>query len=164
MDGLGAADALGVRLAKPEMAHLALLDETAHRADRVLDRHVGIDAVLVIEVDRIDAEALQAGLAGLLHISGAAVDAIGAAGLSGLAELGGDDDFVALGPRELAQRAAKQFLVMAPAIHVRAVEMIDAELDGAPQQGLGRLVVARAVSAGQRHAAEPDRQYLRPVL
>ncbi len=47
-----------------------------HRADRVLDRHIGVDAVLVIEVDDIDAEPLQAGLAGLLHIFGAAVDAV----------------------------------------------------------------------------------------
>src|SRR5205085_9645119 len=91
---MGAPDALGVRLAEPEVAHLALLDEAAHRADRVLDRHARIDAVLVIEVDRVDAEPLQAGFAGLLHIVGAAVDAIGAAGLAGLAEFGGEADVV----------------------------------------------------------------------
>src|SRR5437763_1136475 len=91
---MGTPDALGVCLAEPEMAHLALLDEAAHRADRVLDRHAGVDAVLVIEVDRVDAEPLQADLARLLHVFGAAVDAIGAAGLAGLAEFGGDDDLV----------------------------------------------------------------------
>src|SRR5947207_776952 len=160
MHRMGTADALGVRLAEAEMAHLALLDEAAHRTDRVLDRHARIDAVLVVEVDRVDPEPLQAGLAGLLHVFGAAVDAVGAAGLAGLAEFGGDDDLV----RPALQRAAEQFLVVAPAIHVRAVEMIDAELDRAPEQGLGCLVVARSVGAGQGHAAEPDRQYLRPVL
>src|ERR1051325_11273249 len=159
MHGMRAADALGARLAETEMAHLALLDEAAHRADRLLDRHIRIDAMLVIKVDRVDAEPLQASPAGLLHIGGAAIDAIGAAGLAGLAEFCGDDDLVA----HRLERAAEQFLVMAPAIHIRAVEMIDAALDGAPQQGLGGLVVARALSAGQGHAAEPDRQYLRPV-
>src|SRR5438874_9097735 len=142
---MGAPDALGVRLAEPEVAHLSLLDEAAHRADRVLDRHARVDAVLVVEVDRVDPQPLQAGLARLLHIFGAAVDAVGTAGLPGLAEFGGDDDVV----RPALQGAAEQLLIMAPAIHVRAVEMIDAEFDGAPDQGLGRLVVARPVGARQ---------------
>src|SRR5438270_4121617 len=148
---MGAPNALGVRLAEPVVAHVGLLDEAAHRADRVLDRHARVDAVLVVEVDRVDAEPLQAGLARLLHIFGAAVDAIGAAGLAGLAEFGGDDDVV----RPAFEGAAEQLLVVAPAIHVGAVEMIDAELGRAPDQRLGRLVVARPVGAGPRPAGEP---------
>src|SRR5205823_10179013 len=107
--------------------HQYLLYEAAHRAEHVLDRHAGVDAVLVIEVDRVDAEPLQADLARLLHVFGAAVDAIGAAGLAGLAEFGGDDDLV----MQPLQGAAEQFFVMAPALPVRAVEMIHAELDRA---------------------------------
>src|SRR5947207_11735366 len=91
---MGAPDALGVRLAEPEVAYLALLDEAAHRAVRVLDRHARVDAVLVVEIDRVDPQPLQASLARLLHVFGAAVDAVGAAGLPGLAEFGGDDDVV----------------------------------------------------------------------
>ena len=60
----------------------------------------------------------------------AAVDAVGAARPLGLAELGRDHDLVA----PALQRAAEQFLVLAPAIHVRAVEMIDAEIDRALDQ------------------------------
>src|SRR3954453_2515783 len=154
------AKPLRAPLAQPDKPHLAALDEPAHLADRILDRHVGIDPVLVIEVDRIEAEPLQAGIAGLPDIFGAAIDAVGAAGLAGLAELGRDHEVVA--PLSL-QRAADQLLVLAPAIHVGAVEMIDPEIDRAMDQLHPGLVVARPVSAGQRHAAEPDRQYLRPV-
>jgi len=84
---------------------------------------------------------------------------IGAARLPRLAEFGGDHDLAAAS----LQRPPEQFLVVAPAIHVGAVEMVDAELDRAPDQLLAGLVVAGAVGAGQRHAAEPDRQHLRPI-
>ena len=51
---VGAADGVGAGLAQAEVAHLALLDQPRHGADRVLDRHVGIDAVEVIEIDDLD--------------------------------------------------------------------------------------------------------------
>ena len=60
---------------RPEVADLALLDELGHRPDGVLDRGAGVDAVLVVEVDVVGAEALQGGLAGRAHVVGAAVDA-----------------------------------------------------------------------------------------
>ena len=41
--------------------------------------------------------------------------------------------------------------------------MIDPEIERAMDQLDPGLVLRRPVSAGQRHAAEPDRQYLRPV-
>ena len=51
MGRVGAADRLRRRLGEAEVAHLALLDQLGHRADRLLDRHLGIDPVLVVEVD-----------------------------------------------------------------------------------------------------------------
>jgi hypothetical protein len=51
-----AADRLRRGLGEPEVADLALLDELRHRADRLLDRTVSVDAVLVVEVDVVDAE------------------------------------------------------------------------------------------------------------
>src|SRR5262249_16203642 len=83
---LRAADALWLGLAKPEMPDLALLDEFRHRADRVLDRHIRVDAVLEIDVDVIHAEALEARLAGLHHIFRPAIDAVLPTGVLGLAE------------------------------------------------------------------------------
>ena len=50
----------GRGLGQPEVADLALRDELGHRADGLLDRRVGVDAVLVVEVDVVDAEAAAA--------------------------------------------------------------------------------------------------------
>src|SRR5262249_29425890 len=148
MHRMGPPDAFRPRLAQPEKAYLALLDEPRHRADRVLDRHRRIDAMLVIEVDYIDAEPLEARLAGLRDIGGGAVDAVGAARLAGLAEFARDYDPVA----PALQRPAEQFLVLAPAVHVRAVKMIDAQLDCPVDQPDSGRVVARAVDPRQGHA------------
>ena len=53
------------RLGQAEVAHLPRLDQLGHRADGVLDRRLRIDAVLVVEVDHVHAESLQAGVAAL---------------------------------------------------------------------------------------------------
>ena len=54
----------GAASLKPEEADLPLVLQPRHLADRILDRHVGVDAVLVIKVDGLDAEPLEARLAG----------------------------------------------------------------------------------------------------
>ena len=70
MDGVRAADRVGRGLAEADVAHLALLDELAHRADRLLDRNVGVDAVLVVEVDVIGAQPLQRAVDRAAHVLG----------------------------------------------------------------------------------------------
>ena len=50
--GVGAADRGRAGLGQPEVAHLALVDELPDGAGDVLDRHVGVDPVLVEQVDR----------------------------------------------------------------------------------------------------------------
>jgi hypothetical protein len=59
MDCAGAAQRLGVGLREPEVAHLALGDELGHRAHGLLDRHLGVDAVQVEQVDVFGAQARQ---------------------------------------------------------------------------------------------------------
>src|SRR6202008_597293 len=125
MGRMGTANTLGPCLAHPEITDLALLDEPGHRADGLFDRHRRIDAMLIVEIDGLDTEPLQARLASLRDIGRAAVDAIGAAGPPRLAEFAGNHDAVA----PPLERPPKQILVLAPTIHVRAVEMIDAEID-----------------------------------
>src|SRR5438477_282074 len=117
LDPLGARDRDDVGALRQEPGKAELRDGAALVGRDVLDRHARVDAVLVVEVDRVDPQPLQAGFAGLLHIFGAAVDTVGAAGLAGLAEFGGDDDVV----MQPLQGAAEQLLIVAPAIHVRAV-------------------------------------------
>src|SRR5260370_37297904 len=87
MDGVGAPDALRPGLAQPQMPDLTLFDEPGHRADGVLDRHCRIDPVLVIEIDDIDTEALEARVARLCNIGGAPVDSAGAARPAGFGQI-----------------------------------------------------------------------------
>ena len=65
-----AANGLGRRLGQAEMAHLALAHEVRHRADRLFDRHLRIDAMLIIQIDDIDPEPLQRRVARLRTYSG----------------------------------------------------------------------------------------------
>src|SRR6185312_158769 len=141
------------------MAHLALRDQLGHGADSVLDRHGGVDAMLIVKVDDVDAEPLQARLAGLDHVLRPPVDALARCGLD-LAEFAGEHDAVA----PPLEGAAQELLVVAPTVHVRGIEEIDAAVDGVLDEGDAGLVVALAVDAGERHAAEPDRRYLRAIL
>ena len=100
MHGVGAADGLRRGLGESEIAHLALSDELGHGADGLFDRHRLVDAVLVVEVDVLDTEALQRGFAGGVHVLGPSVDADPAAVLAAhVAELGGEHDRVAA-PRD----------------------------------------------------------------
>ena len=76
MHGVRAADRLLARLGQAEEAHLALAHELGHRADDVLDRHRGIDAVLVEQVDVVGAQPAQRAFDRLADVLGPAVDAV----------------------------------------------------------------------------------------
>jgi Aldo/keto reductase family len=56
VDGMGAADRLGAGLGQADVSDLALGDELRHGADRVLDRCLRVDPVLVVEVEAVGAE------------------------------------------------------------------------------------------------------------
>src|SRR5579859_7023338 len=61
-------------LRKSQIAYLASLDEFRHRSDGLLNRDSGVDAVLVIEVDVIDAQARQGLIAASFNIIRATTD------------------------------------------------------------------------------------------
>ena len=98
LDGVGAADGVGRRLGQPVVLDLAGLDQLFDCAGELLDRHVGVDSVLVVQVDAVDAEALQgavdrtrAASSGVsIRPRDVAFDRVDV-----LCELGGDDDPVA---------------------------------------------------------------------
>src|SRR5262249_52487326 len=71
-----------------------------------------------------------------------------------LAELAGDDDAGA----PPGDRPPDQRLVVSPTIHVRAVEEGDAAIERLIDERRCRRVVAGAVDARERHAAEADRR------
>ncbi len=96
------------------------MHELRHRADGVLDRSVGVDAVLVVEVDVIDSEALERALGGFAHVGGAAVDrAVDEVVFAEQpdAELGRQEDLIAA----RGDGAAHELLVGEGSVHVGCV-------------------------------------------
>src|SRR5881398_2239538 len=148
-----APERLGPRFREAEPAHLPRAHQVGHRAHRVLDRRVRIHAVLVVEVDRLEAEALQAPVARGAHVLRAPVDGAHPRVVAAHdAELGGDDDLLA----PAAEGAPDQLLVGVRAVHVGGVEEGDAEVERAVDGGDRLVVVARAVELRHPHAAEAD--------
>ena len=79
MDGLRRLELLDVRLGHPDRACLAGGDDLGHRAPGLLDGHVGVGAVELVEVDVVGAEALERRVDHRSHVLGATVagDSIG---------------------------------------------------------------------------------------
>src|SRR3546814_19140841 len=96
-----------------------------HPADRLFDRDGRVDAVLIEKVDRVDAEPLERAFAGAPRVGGRAVDAGDLLALEPEAELGRDDQPIALAP----DRFAEQFLVAERTIDFGGGEEGDAEVD-----------------------------------
>jgi hypothetical protein len=107
-------DGVRPRLRQAEEANLALLDEAGHGADRLLDWHRWVDTMLVVKVDDVHAEPLQARFAGLHDICGAAIDAVGLALAPHLAEFRGEHDAIT----DAFDGAADHVLIVTPAVHV----------------------------------------------
>ncbi|MCW0424987.1 hypothetical protein NB713_002930 [Xanthomonas sacchari] len=155
MHRVRAADGGRGGFGQAEEAHLALFHQPRHRPDRVLDRHVRIHPVLVVEVDVVHAEPAQAGLAGRLHVFRTAVDAAcgRVVGVELDAELGRQHDLVAAP----GQRLADQHFVGVRAVHVGGVDEADAVLDrGMDDRDRGGVVAAAAVERAHAHAAEAE--------
>ena len=151
----GAAQVGRQRLGEADEPDLPLLDQLRERADGLLDRRLGVDAVLLVEVDGLDAEAAQARLTRLAHVLGAAVDARRAAvGVGHEPELGREHDLVAA----VADGAAHELLVVPGAVDVGGVEQVDAEVERAVDRRDAVGLVRAAVRAGHRHAAQADRR------
>ena len=114
--------------------------------------------MLVIEVDDLDPEPLQARLAGRPHVIRPPAHAPEAAVLAAdVAELGGEEHPVAA----VGDGPADQLLVAADAVHVGGVEEVDAALDRLVDRRDRFGFVAGAVEFGHAHAAEADRRHFR---
>ena len=114
-------------------------------------RHV--DAVLVVEVDVVDAETLERGVAGPVHVLRRTVDPHPGAVLAALVpELRRDDDLFAPARDRLADEA----LVRERAVHVGRVQEGDAQIEGAMDRGDCPGLVGGPVELGHAHTAEAE--------
>src|ERR1035437_707016 len=143
------------------MIDLAFGDQVLHRAGHILDRDVGIDPVLIEEVDGVDPQTLERVLGDLADAFRAAVEAARSARTEVETELGGDDGALS----ERLQRLAHEFLVGERAIDFGSVEERDAALDRrAGQRDHFRPVRGRATVMVHAHAAQADGRDLKAAV
>lgn len=86
LDDMRAADGLRAGLAQAEVFHLARVDQLLDGSCHILDRHLGVDAVLVEHIDVVDAEVAQAVVGDLADVAGAAVESAAEGELGGHVE------------------------------------------------------------------------------
>jgi hypothetical protein len=126
---VGAADGLGTGLGQREVLHLALLNQFLDGAGDVLDDNVGVDAVLIQQVDGVHLQPPQHRVDHLTNVLGPAVEAVAATvGIDPKAELGGDHDLIPEG----SQGFADEFFVREGAVGLGGVEHRHTALDGRP--------------------------------
>jgi len=113
--------------------------------------------MLEVEINRVDAEALQAGFACLLHVFRAAVHSRAAVRQPQVSELGRDDIAVALP----GDRAPDQLLVGAFAIGVGRVDEIDAQIERPVNRLDCKCRIGIAIDGRHPHAAETDAGHIK---
>ncbi len=138
MDLLGADQGRAGSLAQPQVAHLAGLHQLGHGAHRVFDRHLGIDPVLVVEIEMLDAQPAQTALHRLTHVVGPAIHPTGIRIFAAhQTELAGQEYLLAAS----AQGSAQQFLVVMRAIGIGGIQQGHAAFQGQVQGGQGLALV-----------------------
>jgi hypothetical protein len=161
-DRMGAADRHGIGFRQAEVANFARADQVADRARDLLDRDIGIEPVLVEQVDPVGAQPPERAFDHLADAFGPAVEALAlaAVGREAEAELAGDHHLVP----DARQPRAKLLLVETGAVNLGGVEEGDPAIVGRAQQiaGLG-FAERRAIGARQAHAAQPQRGNLQPL-
>src|SRR6476619_3208186 len=156
-DAVGPPDCLRPCLGEAEVPDLPLLNELLDGAGDVLDGNVGVDAVLVEQVDGVGAQPPQRLLHGAPDRVGTAVEAPRLAGGELETELGGDDDLVT----DRFERLADEFLVREWPVDLRRVEERQAALDGGADEPDHVLPVGEGWEArAHPHAAQPSRRDL----
>jgi hypothetical protein len=132
---------------RADVERLARAHDVAQRLDGLFDRRVGIEAMDLIEVDIIRAEALQRGVDPLHDVL-----ARQAAGVRPrphrVEHLRGDHDLVA--PGEFLDRPAENFLAGARRINIGVVEEVDPALEGALDERARSLLVEHPLAPFRR--------------
>ncbi len=138
------------------MLDLALLDEVFDGAGDVFDGDVQVDAVLVVEIDGVDLEALQRLFGDFLDVIRMAVEGVPFAAVVGVgfpAEFCGDDDLTAEGREGFAD----ELFIEERAVDFGGIEEGDAAIDGFVEELDHLLLVfSGAVGPAHAHAAETE--------
>src|SRR5262249_18828057 len=134
-----------------------------HGPDRLLDRRLRIDPMLVVKVDHLDSQPLQAGLAAFPDVRRVAADAEPLTiWPSDVAELRRQHDLVAA----TFDRLANEDLVTPHAVDVSCVEEVAARVEVAVDDAdrLPLVQLLGVVEVAHPHAAQADCRYLEAAL
>ena len=136
------------------MFHLAFGDQILHGAGDILDRHIGVDAMLIIEINRIDAQSLERPFRHAPDVLRRAVErAARYRVLEFETELRRDDNLIT----ERFECFTNQILVRKRPVHLRGVEKRDAAFDGRPHQRNALVAIGgRSESKTHAHAAKAE--------
>ena len=124
-------------------------------ADRLLERHLRVGPVELVQRDLLQAQPAQAALAGRAEVLGPAVGRPPPGPGAFEAALGGDDQVVGI----RVQRLGDQRLADVGTVGVGGVDEVDAELDRPAQHRLGLVAVRRLTPdavTGDPHRAEAE--------
>ncbi len=148
------ADGLHPCLGQAVMPHLAFGDQLAQSACNLLDRHIGIDPVLIEQVDTISLQAPERRLghhADVLRPTVEPTAAFGGDGIDVEAELGRNHHPIS----HRGQGLADQFFIDERAVRLCRVEQRHPQIDRLADQGNHvRFVRRRAVEGAHAHAAQ----------
>src|SRR2546423_989760 len=154
MDFSGATNGFDAGFGKSDVAYFSFFDELSQTADRVFDRRVRINPVLVIKINVVGSQATQTAFAGPANVIRPAIHAasFGICGIAHDSEFRRNDQFLALA----LGSAADEFLILEWAINVGGIEESDSEFDSA-MNGRNRFgIVTRAIEFRHTHAAESE--------
>ena len=142
-------------LRQPPTSDLAGIHQVSDGAGEVFDGCLGIDPVLVVEVDVIGPQSAQRAVDRVTDIAGEQHPAsrLPSYGIDVLCVLGGDDDRLA----HRLQRLSDELFVGVRSVDLRGIEEGHASVHGRADHvdHLSPVGVA-AVAAGHTHASEPD--------
>jgi hypothetical protein len=159
LDCMCATDSLHACFRKAEVLDLTLLNQVLHRSCYILDRHVWVNPVLIVQIDHVGLEALERSLDRFLDVLRPAIQGIPLASILRIrspAELGGNDHPIA----EWSKSLAYEFFVREWTVDFGRIEKCDAAFDRRSNQGDSLLLVyRRAVAKAQPHASQPNGRY-----
>jgi len=147
---LGLFNLIHVHFRQADVLDEAVLLGFLQEFQRVLERHLGVDAVQLVEVNLIELEAFEAAVQHFLQVLGAGINGPHVGPGAQQPALGADDQ--ALFVR--VQRLGNQFFRHVGAVAVGGVDEVNAQLHGRPQHADGLVVVGRGppnAFAGDAH-------------
>ena len=152
-DLLRLLEVLDAHVGQPDVADLALVAQLGQRAHRLLERHLRVGRVQLVEGDRVQLQAQQRLLAAALQPLGPAVGLPAPGARAREAALGRDHEV----GRIRVQGLGDQPLARLGAVGVRGVDEVHVELHDAAQQRDRAVAILRLspdARAGDPHRAE----------